>query len=261
MSAYTRVRVRPRPAHSPRTPTARDYEESLGPPQPTVPMTPPHAPTPTPTPTTKATDQPSERGGSAGPTRSCGSCRSGPGRSSLTRAWSPGSQGVGEQPSTAAGGGMDATGCMGSHAGGCAPSLGSPSRELLPPQDHLYVLRRLRQTIPETRREGKRLWDITPSQVPPTDTPLPPRKGRRTDAGSANTTLTRSTPGTPRASQHDSPDPPGGRGALTPPQGRVTSLAMPGPHADDAPCHHRPPLPAALTPGREPIHRTCRRAS
>ena len=35
---------------------------------------------------------------------------------------------------------------------------------------------------------------------------------------------------------------------------------MPGPHADDAPCDHRPPNAAAQTPGQESIHPTCRRA-
>ena len=49
-------------------------------------------------------------------------------------------------------------------------------RDLPAPQDHLYVLRRLRETLQETRREGRRLWDITPSPAPHTHTPSPPRK-------------------------------------------------------------------------------------
>ena len=41
MSAYPQVRVRPRPAHSPRTPPAQDYESSPGP----ATATSPHEPT------------------------------------------------------------------------------------------------------------------------------------------------------------------------------------------------------------------------
>ena len=71
------------------------------------------------------------------------------------------------------------------------------------PQDHTCVLGRLQETLQEMRREGRRLWDITPSPTLRTHTPLPPRKRRRTDTGS-----THSTPGAPRATQHDGPDPP-----------------------------------------------------
>ena len=38
---------------------------------------------------------------------------------------------------------------------------GVPPRELPAPQDHPYVLRRLQETLQETRREGRRLLDIT----------------------------------------------------------------------------------------------------
>ena len=46
-------------------------------------------------------------------------------------------------------------------------------RQLPAPQDHPHVLRRLRETLHATRKEGKRLWDITPSPPPHTDTPVP----------------------------------------------------------------------------------------
>ena len=72
------------------------------------------------------------------------------------------------------------------------------------------MLKRLRETLQETRREGRRLWDITPSAPPHIDTPSPPRKRRRTDTGSTDTAPTHSTPGTTRATQHDTPDPPAG---------------------------------------------------
>ena len=76
-------------------------------------------------------------------------------------------------------------------------------RNLPVPQDHLYVLRCLRKTLRKTRREGRRLLNITPSPTPRTHTPLRPRNGRRTDTGS-----TQSTSGSPRATQHNVPDPP-----------------------------------------------------
>ena len=77
-------------------------------------------------------------------------------------------------------------------------------------QDQPRVLKRLREAIRATRKEGKRLWDITPSPPPRIDTPSPPRKHRRTDTGGTGTTPTHSTPGAPRATQHDAPDPPAG---------------------------------------------------
>ena len=81
--AHPRVHIRSRP-YSPRTPTAQDYEEYPGPPPPPDPTTPSHPPTPTTPPKTAAA--PRDSGGSAGPTRSSGSCESGPGQSPPSRA-------------------------------------------------------------------------------------------------------------------------------------------------------------------------------
>ena len=81
--------------------------------------------------------------------------------------------------------------------------LGVHPRNLPAPEDHPYVLRRLRETLQETRREGRRVWDITPSPTPHTNTPSPPHKRRCTDTGGKH-----STPGALRATQHDAPDPP-----------------------------------------------------
>ena len=81
--------------------------------------------------------------------------------------------------------------------------LGVHPRNLPAPQDHPYVLRRLRETLQETQRDGIRLWDITQSPAPHTHTPSPPHKRRRTDTGG-----THSTPGALRTTQHDAPDPP-----------------------------------------------------
>ena len=80
--------------------------------------------------------------------------------------------------------------------------LGVPPRNLPTPQDHPYVLRRLRETLQETRRDGPRLWHITGSPTPHTHIPSPPNKRRRTRAGS-----THSTPGDLRTTQHNAPDP------------------------------------------------------
>ena len=80
--------------------------------------------------------------------------------------------------------------------------LGALLRNLPAPEDHLYVLRRLQETLQETQRDGIRLWDITRSPTPHTHTPSPPHKPRRTNAGG-----THSTPGAKRATQHDAPDP------------------------------------------------------
>ena len=39
-------------------------------------------------------------------------------------------------------------------------------RNLHAPQNHPYVLKRLPETLQETRREGRRLWDIIPKPNP-----------------------------------------------------------------------------------------------
>ena len=87
--------------------------------------------------------------------------------------------------------------------------LGVRPRALPAPQDHPYVLRRLRETLQETQRDGIRLWDITQSPAPHKHTPSPPHKRRRTDTGD-----THSTPGALRATQHDAPDPPASGAAI-----------------------------------------------
>ena len=81
--------------------------------------------------------------------------------------------------------------------------LGVYPRNLPAPQDHPYVLRRLRETLQETQRDGTRLWDITRSSTPHTHTPSRPHKLQRTDTGG-----TLGTPGALRATQHDAPDAP-----------------------------------------------------
>ena len=84
-----RARTPTRPharAPTPRAPPQnRTTRNPPGPPPPPVPTTPSHPPTPTPPP--KTAGPPRDSGGSAGPTRSSGSCESGPGESPPSRAW------------------------------------------------------------------------------------------------------------------------------------------------------------------------------
>ena len=85
-------------------------------------------------------------------------------------------------------------GCRRPHGKPCWPMRSTPW-ESTPatsprPKDHPYVLRRLRETLQETQRDGIRLWDITRSPAPHTHTPSPPHKRRRTNTGG-----THSTPG------------------------------------------------------------------
>ena len=87
--------------------------------------------------------------------------------------------------------------------------LGVHPRNLPAPQDHPYVLRRLRETLQETQRDGIRLWDITQSRTPHTHTPSPTHKRWRTDGGG-----THSTPGALRAIQHDALDAPASGAAI-----------------------------------------------
>ena len=102
-----------------------------------------------------------------------------------------------------------------------------------------------------------RLWDITNSPTPHAYTPSPPHKRRRMDTSSTKTALTRASPGTALATQHDVPDPPtGGAPPLTSPG--VTRCAAPGPHAGDAPCRHSSAAPAL---GPEPSRPACRRST
>ena len=79
--------------------------------------------------------------------------------------------------------------------------LGVQPRNLPATQDHLYVLRRLRETLQETQRDGIRLWDITQSPAPHKHTRSPPHKRRRPRG-------THSSPGALHTTQHDAPDPP-----------------------------------------------------
>ena len=208
-SAYPPVRARPRPAGSLRTSTAQDYEDS---PRPTA-ATSPHDST------TRTHAHAHAHAQGHGPARGAWWQRWTHTQLWALRKWvraEPSLEGLVRRPRgesavnrrlQPAGGWMLQAAWEAMLADALHPQ-GVQARELPAPQDHPYVLRRLRETLQETRRERRRLWDITPSPAPPTDTPSRPQKRRRTDAGSADTAPTRSTPGTPRATQHDAPDPP-----------------------------------------------------
>ena len=199
--AYPQVHIRPRP-HSPRTPTAQDYEES---PRPAT-ATSPHDPiTPT-----HAHSSAQDRGAAQGHWWR---------RWTHTQVWEllkwaraePSLEGLVHRPRKGsvencrlqpAGGWMPQAAWEAMLADALHPLVVRP-RNLPAPQDHPYVLRRLRETLQGTQRDGIRLWDITQSPTPDTHTPSPPHKRRRTDAGG-----THSTPGALRATQRDAPDSP-----------------------------------------------------
>ena len=205
--AHRRVHIRVHP-HSPRTPTEQDYEESPRPAAaagPHDPVTPTHA-------HSSAHDRrPAQEQWWQ--------------RWTHTQLWElrkwargePSLEGLVHQPRKGsvengrlrtAGGWMPQTAWEAMLADALHP-LGVHPRNLPAPQDHPYVLRRLRETLQETRRDGIRLWDITQSPAPHAHTPSPPHKRRRTDTGD-----THSTPGALRATQHDAPDTPASSAAI-----------------------------------------------
>ena len=188
VGAHPRVHIRARP-HSPRTPTEQDYEES---PRPATasgahdPVTPTHA-------HSSAQDRSPAQGRWWQ-------------RWTHTQLWElpkwargePSLEGLVHRPRKGS-----VENCRLRPAGGWMPQaaweamladalqpLGVQPRNLPTPQDHPYVLRRLRETLQETQRDGIRLWDISQSPAPHKHTPSPPHKRRRTDTGG-----THSTPG------------------------------------------------------------------
>ena len=201
MRRQPRVHIRSRP-HSPRTPTVQDYEESPRPAAATGtndPVTP-----------TNTHSSAEDRGPAQGQWWQ---------RWTDTQLWElqkwargePSLEGLVGRPRKGS-----VENCRLRPAGGWMPQaaweamladalhpLGVHPRNLPAPQDHPYVLKRLRETLQETQRDGIRLWDITQSPAPHTHTPSPPHKRRRTDTGGTHT-----TPGALRGTQHDAPDPP-----------------------------------------------------
>ena len=199
--AHPRVHIRARP-HSPRTPTEQDYEES---PRPAT-TTGPHDPV---TPT-HAHSSAQDRRPAQGQWWQ---------RWTHTQLWElrkwargePSLEGLVHRPPKrsveicrlrSAGGWMPQAAWKAMLADALEPLAVHP-RNLPAFEDHPYVLRRLRETLQETQRDGIRLWDITQSPAPHKHTPSPPDKRRRTDTGG-----THSTPGALGTTQHDAPDPP-----------------------------------------------------
>ena len=201
MPPPTEFCIRPRP-HSPRTPTEQDYKGS---PRPTT-ATSPHDPiTPT-----HAHSSVQDRGPAQGQWWRRWThtqlwelrkwVRTEPSLESLVHRPRKGS--VENSHLQPAGGRMPQAAWEAMLANALHP-LGVQPRNLSAPQDHPYVLKRLRETLQEMQRDGIRLRDITQSPTPHTHTPSPHHKCRRTEAGG-----THSTPGAQRATQHDAPDPP-----------------------------------------------------
>ena len=201
VSAYTGVLVRPHP-RSPRTPTSQDYED---PPRPTT-ATSPHDPI------THTHHHTSSQGHCPAHGQWWQRCT----QTQLLelRKWAraePTLEGLVHRPCRGS-----AENCRLQPAGGWMPRAaweamladalhqqGIHPHNLLEPQDHPYVLKRLPETLQVTRREIRCLWDITPSPTRSAHIPSPPHKLRRTDTGS-----TRSAPEIPPATQRDAPDPP-----------------------------------------------------
>ena len=198
--AHPRVHIRARP-HSPRTPTEKDYEESPRPATATGPRD-PVAPT-------HAHSSAQDRRPAQGHWWQ---------RWTHTQLWElrkgargePSLEGLVHRPRKGsvencrlrpAGGWMPQTAWEAMLADAPQP-LGVHPRNLPAPQDHPYVLRRLREILQETHRDGIRLWDITQSPAPHKHSPSPPHKPQRTD-----TAGTHSTPGALHITQHDAPDP------------------------------------------------------
>ena len=113
------------PPH-PCAPSCGTTRNPPGPPPPAIPTIPPHPPTPTPPP--KAVAPPRDSGGSAGPTWSPGSCESGPGQSSPSRAWS---DGPARGRWRTAGSSQRGAGCHRLHGKPCRPMPSTP-REPIP---------------------------------------------------------------------------------------------------------------------------------
>ena len=157
--AYPRLHICPRP-HSPRSPTAQDYEES---PRPAT-ATSPHNPiTPT-----HANSSAQGHGPAKGQWWQ---------RSTHTQLWElrkwaraePSLKGLVHRPRKGSvencrlqplGGWMPQAAWEGMLADALQP-LGVHPRNLPAPQGELYVLRRLQETLQETQRDSIRLWDIT----------------------------------------------------------------------------------------------------
>ena len=184
--------------HAP--PQHRTTRSAPGPPTPQVPLTSPHEPTPTPTPPHQPTAPPMDSTGSAGPTRSSGSCKSRPGQSleGLVCRHARGRR----RTSASSRRGVDPAGSMGNHAGRCAPSPENPPPQ--PPRTSGTTRMSSDAYRRPSGRHGEKEGTCGHHPMPnpghtqplttPKKTPAPP--------------MTRSTPGTPRATQHDAPDPP-----------------------------------------------------
>ena len=224
--AYARVRIRHRP-HSLRTPTEQDYEESPRPataPSPEDPITPTHA-----------HSSAQDRGPAQGQWWQ---------RWTHTQLWElrkwvrtePFLEGLVHRPRKGsvenshlqrAGGWMPQAAWEAMLAEALHP-LGVHPHNLPAPQDHPYVLKRLRETLQEMQRDGIRLWDITQSPTPHTPTP-----GRPKSAGAP-------TPAAPRATQE--PSAPQDTTRLTPQPAAPppNPVAQPGQPATTAGRHTRP---------------------
>ena len=191
-------------------PWHRTTRNPPGPPPPPVPTTPSHPPTPTPPPKTAA--PPRDSGGGTGPTRSSGSCESGPGQSPPSRAWSTGpARGLWRTAASSRRGG----GCRRPHGKPCWPMRSTPWESTPATSPHPRTTRMSSGACgrPSRRRsETASACGTSPKAQPRTHThPRHP-----TSVGAPHAGGTHSTPGALRATQHDAPDAPASGAATYP---------------------------------------------
>ena len=176
MSTCPRVPVRPCHTHSPRIPTAQDYEETY-PPGPTATSRPHHPITHTHA-CTRTHAHTQGHGPVTGPWWQCWTHRQLWELPKLARA-EPSLDGLVRQlrrDSTESRQRRPAGACMPQDAWEAMLAValhpqGVHLHKLPAPQDHLHVLRRLQKALQATRKEGEHLCDIIPSPPLRTGTP------------------------------------------------------------------------------------------
>ena len=239
--AHPRVHIRARP-HSPRTPTKQDYEES---PRPATATGPHDSVTPT-----HAHSSAQDRRPAQGQWWQ---------RWTHTQLWElrkwargePSLKGLVNRPRKGsvencrlrpAGGGMLQAAWEAMLADALHP-LGVHPRNLPATQDHPYVLRRLRETLQETQRDGIRLWDITQS---PARTHTPPHHPTSVGAPTPTAPTAPQERCTPHNTTRLTPRP-----AALPPNPVTQQTTTTGRHA-----RPRPEVIKQTGRGRTPTHTT-----
>ena len=153
---------------------------------------------------------------------------------------------------------MDAAGRVGSHAGGCAPSVASPPPRALctpgPPVCPQALPGEPRGDVERGKAPMGHHCKPSPSHGHPISIPQAPMHGCRLGRTPPEPTAPRE-PGAPHNMTRLIPEP----AAPLPDSTGVTPWAAPGPHADDTPYNQRQPHRAAPTPGQRAQQATAAR--